>query len=203
MNWERESNCPLAIAGLRKTLAGPAGAVYKQRWPEMLHVLSDPSTTVCNPVNDTIDSNTYANTAQFCSSADTLVKSWGSVLRNNTNLTPEPPPPPFARCKPNKSFKPSGVVCQFSVVYGAHQAGHVWPDSQIRVTADKDDCFYFEGCSDNGAAGSSCELHYHDKANSLRSTNGSEVGQGHCCSQPTGVSDYVKGFTRLKCGTEE
>ena len=88
-------------------------------------------------------------------------------------------------------------------MYGAHQAGHVWPDSQIRVAADKDDCFFFEGCSDNGAAGSSCELHYHDKANSLRSTNGSEVGQGHCCSQPTGVIDYVKGFTRLKCETGE
>ena len=54
MNWERHSNCPLALGGLNKTLAGPAGKAYASRWPEMTAMAANPT---CNPVNDTVAHN--------------------------------------------------------------------------------------------------------------------------------------------------
>ena len=83
MNWERNSNCPLAIAGLKKTLAGPAGSTCKKRWPEMMNVLTDPSTTVCNPKHDTVENNSYSHTLKFCSTPAATVASWGSKLVDN------------------------------------------------------------------------------------------------------------------------
>ena len=47
--------------------------------------------TRCNPVNDTVRDNTYANTSKFCTASAATVMSWGSLLTNNTDLTPPPP----------------------------------------------------------------------------------------------------------------
>ena len=72
MNWERHSNCPVALGGLNKTLAGPAGKEYASRWPEMAKMAANPT---CNPVNDTVAHNTYKNTSRFCSASAATVAS--------------------------------------------------------------------------------------------------------------------------------
>ena len=36
MSWEKLGNCPLALADLNKTLNGPKGVIYAERWPEMV-----------------------------------------------------------------------------------------------------------------------------------------------------------------------
>ena len=67
----------------------------------------------------------------------------------------------------------------------------------MQVSADHDDCFRFDGCETSGPAGQSCMSRYHDAANALVSSNGTVVGEGHCCAKQTRVVDHVKTISRF------
>ena len=196
MNWEKTTNCPLALAGLNKTLAGPAGKLYATRWPEMVAMARHPT---CVPTNDTVAGNTYANTSKFCSASAANVASWGSRLANNTDLTPPPPPPPPPpSCKNNTTRSGSYRECTFIVTIGAHDKIHDWGLIRRQVQADYSDCFRMDGCSGTwGPVGRSCETGYKDKAQLLVTRNGTVVGEGHCCVPS--VQDYVVSWERGAC----
>jgi hypothetical protein len=189
MNWERHSNCPLALSGLNKTLAGPAGKAYASRWPEMAEMVANPT---CNPVHDMVAHNTYKNTTKFCSASAAIVESWSagtSRIYNNTDLSPRPPPvPPPPPCHNATRVGPY-LECSFTVMIGARDSSHVWQPQETAVKADHDDCFRMEGCGVSGASGRSCMKNYKDKAQLLVTRNGTTVGEGHCCVPS--VKDYV------------
>ena len=189
MNWERHSNCPMALGGLNKTLAGPAGKEYASRWPEMAAMAANPT---CNPVNDTVAHNTYRNTTKFCGASAATVESWSagtSRIYNNTDLSPPPPPvPPPPPCD-NATRVGAYRECSWTVMIGARDSSHSWTPIEKVVKADHDDCFRIEGCGVWGAVGRMCMAGYKDKAQLLVTRNGTTVGEGHCCAP--GVKDYV------------
>lgn len=197
MNWESKTNCPLALAGLNKTLFGPAGHMYAERWPEMVSMARHPT---CVPTNDTIAGNVYSNTTKWCSVTPAIVASWGSRLINNTDLSPPlPPPPPPPACvklnatQPGKPYK----ECTFTITIGAHDKIHDWGTLDKQVQADYGDCFRMEGCGVWGIGGRMCESRYKDKAQLLVTRNGTVVGEGHCCVP--NVKDYVISWKRGPC----
>ena len=92
----------------------------------------------------------------------------------------------------------NGTAC-----YGAPHPSEPRVDRFTGAALKVDDCFLFDGsCAATGTIGASCMKNYNDTANLLKTANGTVVGEGHCCWNPTGVHDHVKQVTRLKCGSE-
>jgi hypothetical protein len=93
MNW-MHPNCLVALDGLRDLLAGPANATLAQRWPELWKQGEGsnlPTNHTCNPYDNRLVNNIYANTTAFMSSATLAqVVSWGGTIANNSCTTPPP-----------------------------------------------------------------------------------------------------------------
>lgn len=164
----------------------------------------------------------YANTSSFCSASDAQVQSWGSLMFNNTNLTP----PSNRTCPMNASFPGRPYhPCKYTVTIKRSDGA---PSITTTVEADVDDCFRMEGCSGTwGPAGRTCEkvralcTHgallrhfdfgtkyntsiltsfaqvYKDTARWLVTTNGTIVGEGTCCVPS--VQNTVASWQRISC----
>jgi hypothetical protein len=191
MTWEHTTNCVAALAGLNRTLAGPAGAAYARKWPEMLKVAGY---RPCDPVNDTIANNTYVATPRFCDTTPITAASWGSVMNNNTDLSPTQ----NTSCPLNTTARGRPYIpCSFRVsVSRSDQPGAIF--ATITLQADRDDCFRVDGCSGTwGPSGRTCESTYKDSARLVVTTNGTVVGEGTCCVPS--VQNSIVAWERTGC----
>eukprot|EP01052_Picozoa_sp_SAG31_P024498 SAG31_NODE_2089_length_6472_cov_4.907893_2_plen_261_part_00 len=228
MNW-MHSNCEEALDGLDHLLAGPSNETLTKHWPELWQQgqgRNAPNDRTCNPYDNYLVNNVYANTTAFSSATVAEIVSWGGTISNNTCTTPrasnetcvecgcsttckcpEPWIPAYAcpmnTTKPDQQYRD----CAFEVEVGLYtsclqgQCSHKdtpYENVTIKIHADADDCFRIDGCGMRGPSAASCLSGWNVTTRYVVSTNGTWLGDGSCCT----VANRVLRWRILDCGAD-
>jgi hypothetical protein len=225
MNW-MHANCLEALDGLDHLLAGPASRLLAKHWPELWDQGQGrnlPTNHSCNPYDNHLTNNIYANTTTFSSATMADVVSWGGTISNNTCTTPRASNETCAECTCSTSCKcpepwvPASAcvvnatkptrpyrACAFEVEIGLYTScaqGHCtqkdtpYQNLTLKVNADADDCFRVDGCGMRGPSAASCMSGWNISSRSVVSANGTWLGDGSCCS----VANRVLRWRKIGC----